>query len=154
MTQERIESHVDLRTALALLSLLVAVGCDRSQPSPLVEMPVPTEARARVASQRSVPESERWDVRDTITRAPALDSLVALAQAPGPWHPTNKRPPLGALAVTLRRDDVVIGVLRIGDRWLLASTDYSMDRAPRMRTLSRQEFAAVQRWLGIQVPRD
>jgi hypothetical protein len=68
--------------------------------------------------------------------------------ASGRWRVIDDEPPLGYLGIVLRRDNAFVGNLRVGDSWILAFTDYSADRKPRLRTLSATELASVHRWLG------
>jgi hypothetical protein len=136
------------RIGIAVLGLLAVSACDKPQPSPLVDMPAPTEARVRAAAQAAEQAADRWAVRDTIVSTEGLDSLLTLVAASGRWRVVDDEPPLGYLGIVLRRDNAFVGNLRVGDSWILAFTDYSMDRKPRLRTLSATELASVHRWLG------
>lgn len=136
------------RIGIAVLGLLAVSAGDKPQPSPLADMPAPTEARVRAARQAAEHAADRWAVRDTIVSTEGLDSLLTLVEASGRWRVVDDEPPLGYLGIVLRRDNAFVGNLRVGDSWILAFTDYSMDPKPRLRKLSATELASVHRWLG------
>ena len=135
------------RIGVAVLGLFAASACDKPQPSPMADMPMPTEARVRAAAQVAEREADRWVVRDSIVSTEDLDSLLTLVAAPGQWRVVDDDAPLGYLGIALRRNNTLVGNLRVGDSWLLVLTDYSTNRKPRLRKLSATELASVHRWL-------
>jgi hypothetical protein len=80
------------RIGIAVLGLLAVSACDIRQPSPLADMPAPTEARVRAAAQAAEQAADRWAVRDTIVSTEGLDSLLTLVAASGRWRVIDDEP--------------------------------------------------------------
>ena len=87
------------RIGIAVLGLLAVSACDKPQPSPLADMPAPTEARVRAARQAAEHAADRWAVRDTIVSTEGLDSLLTLVTTSGRWRVVDDEPPLATSAL-------------------------------------------------------
>jgi hypothetical protein len=81
-----------------------------------------------------------------------IDSVRVYLNATRGWKASPFTPPAGEYAVALMRNTTLVGTLRIGPNFVLAS-DVGGPKAtgPRIRAVAPDELARVKSWLGIRV---